>query len=121
VSAIAVIDDDLLVRDGLTNLLRSLGYEVRAFESADVFLRAEEPGIDCVITDQQMPGLTGLELCTNLKSRTTSLPVIIITALVLDPLSERARRAGVAALLEKPVQSDALIAVLERCLGCSDS
>jgi FixJ family two-component response regulator len=116
VSAIAVIDDDFQVRDGLANLLRSMGHSALVFETADAFLLAPEASVDCVITDQQMPGLSGLDLCAVLKERRPDLPVILITALALEPLAERARRLGVWALLEKPVQSEALVELLGAAL-----
>lgn len=94
-----------------------MGYATRQYASADAFLDDADSTVDCIISDQQMPGRTGLDLSEALQALDSSPPVILITALALDGLRNRARRSGVVALLEKPVQSEALTEALDSALA----
>src|SRR6516162_6557724 len=65
---ISIVDDDVFVRESIRTLVESLGYEVATFESAERFLESERlPQPSCLITDLQMPGLSGLDLQGRLK------------------------------------------------------
>ncbi|MBO0718465.1 MAG: response regulator, partial [Rhizobiales bacterium] len=78
---ISIVDDDAPMREALVGLVRSLGYEVRDFASAEDFLASHElASFACAITDIQMPGMNGFELKRELGMRHRSLPVIMITA-----------------------------------------
>jgi FixJ family two-component response regulator len=113
---VAVIDDDEDVRVALDGLLDSLGYRSVLFESADSFLAADDTGdIDCIISDVQMPGTSGLVLAERVQSRTT--PVILITAYPTVAVRKRAEAAGVRCLLVKPFDSEKLIEQLEMSLA----
>ncbi|MFX6823271.1 response regulator, partial [Acinetobacter baumannii] len=77
---IAIVDDDDLARAGTSNLMRSMGYNVQTFSSAEAFLSSDVTNVDCLISDIQMPGLSGLELQMALRGRAPQLPVIFLTA-----------------------------------------
>ena len=77
-SVISVIDDDASVRAAINNLLSSHGYPVQTFASAEEFLRsAHLRDSSCVIADVQMPGMSGLDLLTHLRSRGHNAPFIL--------------------------------------------
>lgn len=106
----AIIDDDEEVRLSMGGLLRSYGYESRAFDSAEAFLRSfDETAYACLITDVDMRGMDGIALLELLRSRRSVLPVIVISA--LDPARTRALAAstGANAFLAKPVDPDELL------------
>jgi FixJ family two-component response regulator len=107
---IHVVDDDDLVRDSLTDLLRSVGYAVRSYESATVFLsspRKDEPG--CVIVDVRMPGLSGLELQGAFGRLAIALPVIVMTGFGDVRMSVQAMKAGAIDFLEKPFRDQDML------------
>ena len=111
---IAVIDDDKAFRLALVESLRSLRYDARGFASAEEFIAAEgEEEWDCLITDIQLPGMSGFELKRLLASRHSMVPVIMITARAEPNLESRASASGVVGLLRKPVESNVLIGCLE--------
>jgi FixJ family two-component response regulator len=78
---ISVVDDDVWAREGIRDLIAAIGYEVWTFESAEEFIASG--GIvqtACLITDLNMPGMSGLELQAHLRSRGHITPIIIVTA-----------------------------------------
>jgi FixJ family two-component response regulator len=115
--AIAIVDDDELVRISVAGLLRSFGIGTAAFESADALLVAGANRFDCIVSDLQMPGTSGLELRRILNSQTNVVPVIVMTA-----FPERAKDASRLGerfpMIEKPIDSGQLIACIEDVLGC---
>ena len=114
--AIAIVDDDELVRNSMAGLLRSFGIRTAIFESADALLMAGADSFDCIVSDLQMPGTSGLELRRILKERADAVPVIIMTA--FPELADDARRIGEHfPLIEKPIDSAQLIASIEEVLG----
>ncbi|HUD29211.1 MAG TPA: response regulator [Novosphingobium sp.] len=106
---IAVVDDDSSIRSALSSLLRSMGYEVALYESAEAFLAAPD-GFDCVLTDVQMPGMSGLELLECLPVHGVSAPVIIITAFPEPAIRQRALQLGAMAFFSKPFDAGAILA-----------
>jgi FixJ family two-component response regulator len=110
-SMVHVVDDDELVRDGLSRLLRSQGYAVRTFSSATAFLerRSEPAGPTCVVLDLMMPGKTGLELQDELKSRSSKVPIVFISGQTSTTKTQRALAAGATAFLDKPIDPDELL------------
>jgi FixJ family two-component response regulator len=117
---IAIVDDDESTRIGLVTLVRAAGYAARGFASADEFLGlglGSLRGFACVITDIQMPGLSGIELMQYLSAELCPLPVIMITARGELGLEERARAAGAACFLRKPFDAAVIIRCLERALS----
>lgn len=109
-----VVDDDDAARDSLAFLFQSAGYEVTTFASGQEALAGITPGSGCVITDVRMPGMSGVDLLKELKSRDPSTPVIVITGHGDVPLAVEAMRAGAADFLEKPFSEDAMLASVQR-------
>lgn len=109
-----VVDDDDAARDSLAFLFQSAGYEVTTFASAPEALAGIDPGSGCVVTDVRMPGMSGVDLLRELKSRDPSQAVIVITGHGDVPLAVEAMRAGAADFLEKPFSEDAMLASVQR-------
>ena len=103
VPLIAIVDDDELARDGIRDLVESLGYAAATFTSAESFLQS--PVIaqaTCLITDLQMPGQSGLELQEALRSQGYQMPVILVTAYPNEKDRTRALNNGAVDFLSKP-------------------
>ncbi|WP_162950306.1 response regulator transcription factor [Rhizobium jaguaris] len=115
--AIAIVDDDELVRTSIAGLLRSFGIRTAAFESADALLLAGANRFDCVVSDLQMPGTSGLELRRILNDQADVVPVIIMTAFP-ERASDARRHGEHFLLIEKPIDSGQLIAYIEDVVGC---
>ncbi|WP_448044969.1 response regulator transcription factor [Bradyrhizobium liaoningense] len=105
---IAIVDDDDLARAGTGSLMRSLGYNIQTFPSAEAFLQSDVAGFDCLISDIQMPSISGLDLQMALKSRAPHLPVIFLTAFPNDRSMAIALNQGARQYLEKPCPPDDL-------------
>jgi FixJ family two-component response regulator len=114
---ISIIDDDESLRAALMGLVRSLGYRVSGFASAEGFLAAGVEEAACIITDIQMPGLSGIELMQRLAETGQSAPVIMITARGEQALHDRALACGALCVLKKPFAAEALIDWIERALA----
>jgi FixJ family two-component response regulator len=115
---IAIVDDDESVCIGMRSLVRSLGYDVQTYGSAEDFLTSEaRPAISCVISDIQMPGISGLELQKILASQGSQLPMIFITAFPDARVQQAALQGGATCFLSKPFDGATLIACLENALG----
>ena len=114
---VAVVDDDEDFRITLADALRSLGYGAKAFSSASQFIaESGSEAFSCVITDVQMPGMSGFDLITLLADREPKVPVIMITARSEPGLEAAAAASGAICLLRKPFESKALIACLAEAL-----
>lgn len=114
---IAVVDDDASVRATTDSLVRSLGFNVRTFASAEDFLRSSRLNdTSCVIADVQMPGMSGVELQTHLLSQGSRLPFIFMTAFPDERVRARALRAGAICYLTKPVEEHSFIECLNTAL-----
>jgi len=117
---IAVIDDDEGVRIALTSLIRALGYAVRVYGSAIDFLNESRSGDpDCLICDIQMPQLSGDQLQARLIAAGRKLPIIFMTAFPTALTRQRVLAAGAHAILDKPVDGDAIAHHLESLLAPS--
>jgi len=115
---ISVVDDDRLVRDATTDLLNSLGYAAVAFESAEEFLDSGQvKDTGCLITDQQLPGLTGIELQAQLRADGYRTPIIFITGFPESKIRDRALGAGAIAFLSKPFEEAELLNSLQVALN----
>jgi len=100
---IAVVDDDESVRNAVQGVLKSVGIMARTFASADEFLiSGSRAATACLITDIQMPGMTGLELQATLAKADDRIPIIFITAYGNARARTQAMGAGAIAFLEKP-------------------
>ncbi len=117
VTYVYVVDDDEAVRDSTRMVLESYGMTVRTFASAQAFLAAvdDQPG-GCILLDQHMPEMTGLEMLEMLKASRKTRPVIMITGRSDQTFKDRALRAGAFALLDKPVADDDLVAAIGTAL-----
>jgi FixJ family two-component response regulator len=121
VPVIAIIDDDASVRIATSRLVRSLGYHVHAFASADDFLKSQHVNdTRCVIADVQMPGMSGLELQSLLLAQGRTLPMIFITAFFEESIKARALEAGAVAFLGKPFDGRVLIDCIDTALARDD-
>lgn len=114
---IAVVDDDPLVRSATTSLLRSSGYDCCVFSSAEEFLRDDPCDYDCVVSDIQMTGMSGVELAHLLHKQVTRPPVILITAYPEAPAAKAKSTGIVVDLLEKPLDANALLGAVENAIG----
>jgi FixJ family two-component response regulator len=113
-----VVDDDASMRRGLARLLRSLGYRVEVYASAQAFLdRAPAGETACVVVDLRMPGLDGLDLQARLAARGEDLPLVFVSGHGDVPSSVRAMKAGAVDFLTKPFDESQLGAAVERALG----
>ncbi len=112
-----LVDDDASVRRGLERLVRSAGYAVEAFASADEFLaRLPLQGVGCAILDVQMPGLSGPQLHERLVELGVGIPVLFLTAHGDVPTSVSAIKRGALDFLMKPVDGDVLLAAVGQAL-----
>jgi two-component system, LuxR family, response regulator FixJ len=113
-----IVDDDAAVRDSLTVLLEAYGLEVRAYDSAVSFrgdFRAAGPA--CLVLDQHMPVMTGLEFLNSVEGRSLDIPVILITAYNDKTIRAQAEKAGVFAFLAKPVAAPELMSAIAEAVS----
>lgn len=107
---IAVVDDDDSVRSAVHGVLKSVGLKTRAFASAEEFLRSgHQSETACLITDIQMPGMSGLELQAALAEEKHRIPIIFITAYGDAKTRTQAMRGGAVEFLAKPFDDDVLL------------
>ena len=117
---IAIVDDEEPVRDATKSLVRSLGYHASTFASADDFLKSERVhDTSCLITDVQMPGLSGLDLQDHLIARGHRIPIIFMTGYPNDSVRARAMKAGAVCFLNKPLHEDHFIGCIQKALKAS--
>jgi FixJ family two-component response regulator len=111
---IAVIDDDPRVLESLVNLLRSFGYNPESYGSAEQFLESGTLSrTNCVITDVEMPQMSGLALLQRLKSSNFAVPVIIITGKPSAQSEAFYLENGAVGFFRKPVDGDALVELVD--------
>jgi FixJ family two-component response regulator len=118
---ISIIDDDASIRVATQSLVRSLGFAVCTFASAADFLQS--PCVNdtsCVISDVQMPGMSGVELQSLLIAQGRRMPIIFITAFHEESIRARAMKAGAIGFLNKPFSGETLIACLDTALQRRD-
>lgn len=117
IPVISIIDDDASVRVATNSLVRSLGYTVNTFASAEEFLRsAHLNDTSCVIADVQMPAMSGVELQALLLTQGQRVPFIFITAFPEETIRARALKAGAIGFLTKPFDGRTLIRCLDTAL-----
>jgi FixJ family two-component response regulator len=115
---IAIVDDDESFLQATISFVRSLGYSAAAFPSADAFLNSNAvENTDCLITDLQMPGMSGIELQNYLLAQGHRLPVIFVTAVPETEARGDALRAGAVGFLGKPFGDENLISCLHKALA----
>lgn len=112
-----IVEDDQAVRDSLKWLVESVDLQVEAFDSAKSFLEAcdpERPG--CLVLDVRMPGMSGVELQKILVEKGVTLPKIIITGYGDVPTAVRAMRQGAVDFLQKPIDEQAMLELIQHCI-----
>ncbi len=115
---VAVVDDDISVRESLESLIGSVGLEVTVSASAEEFLNSPDPRkADCLVLDVRLPGMSGIELHHRLMARRYRVPVIFITAHASDSRA-RAEAASdwTVGYLTKPFSDDELLAAVNAAL-----
>ena len=109
-SIVFIIDDDLSMRRALTNLFQSVGLEVEAFGSASELLKSKLPEVaSCLVLDIRLPGLSGLDLQTELAKANVRIPIIFITGHGDIPMTVRAMKGGAVDFLTKPFRDQDLL------------
>ncbi|MGN7713514.1 response regulator transcription factor [Agrobacterium radiobacter] len=118
VPVIAVVDDDPAIREAMDDLIMSFGYECRLFVSAEQFLESKQQAdIDCIVVDVKMPGLSGIELQSELNRRGNHPPMIFVTSYQDERTRNAALNGGALAFLGKPVNIVSLIGCVECVLA----
>lgn len=114
VQTVFLVDDDQGMRDSLTLILELAGHRVRSFASPAAFLDALSPqDRGCLLLDQRMPEMSGLDLQTVLLERGNLLPIIFLSAFGDVPTTVRAIQGGAIDFLEKPASADILLRRIE--------
>ena len=117
---ISIVDDDESMRCAVKSLVTSLGFDACTFASAEEFLQS--PRLDdtaCLITDLQMPGLSGVELQKSLLAQDRHIPIIFMTAFPEERIRTRAMEAGALGFLSKPFESQTLITLIDKAIETS--
>ena len=113
-----IIDDDVSFLTSVARLLRASGFQVKTFSSAADFLTQRPPGArGCVVTDLQMPGMTGIELQAALAKSENPLPILFLTGQGDIPTSVKAMRHGAEDFLTKRAPKEELLAAVQRALA----
>jgi FixJ family two-component response regulator len=114
---IAIVDDDPSVREGLESLIRSAGWRVQTFASAQEFLaRPHADAPNCLILDLQLPGLSGLDLQTRMADVGLEIPIVFLTGHGNIPASVRAMKAGAVEFLTKPFDDEELLHAIQEAI-----
>ncbi len=117
-SLLSVVDDDEMLRESLPDLLREFGFAARAFSSGQEFLSSEYlDETDCLILDVAMPGMSGLDVQTELKRRGQPIPIIFITGQKDDDIRKQALKQGAVKFLYKPFSDSALLDAVNEALS----
>ena len=111
---ISIVEDDAAVRAATENLVKSVGFGVYTFASAEEFLRSNRVAeTACLISDVQMPNMSGVELQASLANRGFRIPTIFMTAFPDESVRRRAMDAGAVGFLHKPFNGKALIQFIQ--------
>jgi len=115
---VSIVDDDESVRQGVTNLLTSAGYEVEAFRSADAFLQSGRLShTRAIVLDLRMPGMNGPELQRHLVATGHCIPIVILTAHGGEAEEQQAARFGAVAFVRKPFKPKELLDAVTTALA----
>ena len=119
---VSVVEDDRFFRDSMRRFMRSLGYTVDVFSSAAEFLASPRLAeTACLVSDVQMPAMTGFELYKRLVTAGLTIPTILVTAFPNDADRARALNDGVLCYLRKPIDERDLKRCLHKALESTDS
>ena len=115
---ISVVDDDESLRRSVRNFLRSVGFRVETFASAEDFLSsARRESTGCLVLDVRMTGMSGVDLLRYLAAGNVRIPAVVLTAHGDDEIRQRCLGAGAVAFLDKPFHAEALLDALQTALG----
>ncbi len=118
---VAIVDDDASVCRAISRLVRSLGYKAETFSSGQKFLdrldAAPSQPVDCLVLDQQMPEMRGLEVQGRLVAAGRRIPIVFITAHETARDRDQALAAGAIQYLTKPFGDEVMVRALEAALG----
>jgi FixJ family two-component response regulator len=118
--AVAIVDDELVIRVSLCRLCDALGLSPTAYASGQEFIESLDQGVthtDCLLLDAHMPHMSGLELQQHLVSRGVHLPIVVYSADDAPEARARYLAAGVAEYLRKPAGGDELLGAIERAMS----
>ena len=116
-AVIAIVDDDPSAREGLESLIRSAGWRVETFASAQEFLaRPRDEAPSCLILDLQLPGLSGLDLQKRMAELELEIPIVFLTGHGNIPASVQAMKAGAVEFLTKPFDEQELLRAIEEAI-----
>ncbi len=116
-SVIHLVDDDQMILDSVSAVLKTAGHDVRCFATAEAFLDAFKPGENaCLLVDAGLPGMSGLELMRKLKSGGQSMPCIMITGNSDVKMAVDAMKAGAVDFIEKPFTQPELLTIVSHAL-----
>ncbi len=114
---ISVVDDDGSLRRSLKNFLRSVGFRVETFASAEEFLTsAQRETTGCLVLDLRMTGMSGLDLLRHLAAANVRVPAVVLTAHGDEENRQRCLEAGAVAFIDKPFRGDALLDAVQTAL-----
>lgn len=117
-STVAIIDDDTDVGDVLGGLLETMGYQYEVFNSAMQFLaEARFDHLACLIVDQNMPRMTGLQMIERLSDQGINIPALLITGIHDPEVEKKAADLGVMTVLEKPMSHHELLRFISVSMG----
>jgi FixJ family two-component response regulator len=107
---IYIVDDDADVREGLRDLLQSVGLKSETFSSTTAFLKSRlADQVSCLILDVRLPGLSGLDFQAEIAKEQIKVPIIFITGHADVPMSVKAMKAGAVEFLTKPIREQDLL------------
>jgi FixJ family two-component response regulator len=119
---VAIVDDDISIRNGTRDLLKAAGFSTATFEDAESFLTsASRATAACLVVDMRMPGMTGLELYEALVTSGECIPTVLITAHPEEVSKSRARKVGITCYLSKPFAPDDLLRCVCEALAKSQA
>ena len=117
VPLISIVDDDDFFRNSLDNLIRSVGFRVQGFSSAEAFLNSDQVrDTACLILDVRMPGMSGLELQRQIAAANWRIPIIFVTSYADSDEQAQALEAGAVDYLYKPFREQDLINAIDVAL-----
>ena len=113
-----IVDDNVDLREGLCLMLAGAGMTVEAYPDGATFLAAIHAARrGCLLLDQVMPGMSGLQVQETLRSRGLNIPVIILSGSATPAVADQALRSGALLFLEKPVDGERLLECIRQVLA----
>jgi two-component system, LuxR family, response regulator FixJ len=114
---VCIVEDDKSVTDSLKVLLETFGFDVQSYNSgAEFFADSRRRTVGCLVIDQHMPGMNGLDVVDRLRGEGVRLPTILISGRVEAKTRDRAASLGVTTVIEKPFAADRLVEIIRATL-----